>query len=91
MRMQVFAVFDKAVKAYMPPFMVRSAGEALRSFSSVVNDKDHQFSKHATDYVLFHLCEFDDVAGQYTVQEPQRVISALELVEPDPFTSDKRN
>lgn len=86
MRLEMFTVYDKAVQAYLPPFYCRSHGEALRSFTATVNEKDHQFNKYAADYVLFHLGQFDDAGGVFVSQEPVRVLSALEVLVPDnPF------
>lgn len=83
----VYSVFDAAVKAYLPPFCVRAKGEALRSFSTAVNDTTHQFSKYANDYTLYELGTFDDSSGSFTVVPPVRVISAVEclVVEDQPL------
>lgn len=50
---EYYSVFDHAVNAYLPPFAVRSKGEAIRSFGDACADKSHQFNRHAKDYVLF--------------------------------------
>lgn len=84
---ELFAVRDNAVEAFLPPFHVRSRGEALRSFSEAVNKGDHQFSNHPDDYVLYHLGKFDDASGVIAAVEPTRIVSAREaLVPSDPFT-----
>lgn len=76
MIMYFFTVYDKKVGAFMPPFQMRSRGEAIRSFMDAVNDEAHQFHKHAGDYELFQCGAFDDVEGVMSAKlEP--VISAL--------------
>lgn len=81
MRFQVFSVRDNAVEAFLPLFLVRNKGEAIRSFTQAVNDSSHQFAKHREDYTLFHLGEFDDVSGVMLPTEPVRVLSAVEVVQ----------
>lgn len=83
---EIFTVRDKAVGSFLPPFYCRSVGEALRSFTATVNEKDHQFNKYVEDYVLFSLGTFDDQSGTFASQDPLRVISAMEVLVPeDPF------
>ncbi|QCQ84738.1 nonstructural protein [Blackfly microvirus SF02] len=79
MILQVFSVLDKAVLAFLPPFFVRSKGEAIRSFSDACQDKEHQFAKHMTDYVLMYLGEWDDKSGAFVSCEPERVVAAHEV------------
>lgn len=89
MKLHVYSVFDKAVGAYLQPFYARSNGEALRSFTEACNNGDSVFSKHALDYTLVRLGEFDDNSGVFNTVEPQRVVSATEVIVPvEPFTAD---
>lgn len=83
MMFEVYSVLDKAVGAFLPPVFVRSRGEMMRSFTLAVNTADHQFHKHATDYTLFYVCQFDDAGGRFVGfdGEPHRVIGALEVLE----------
>jgi predicted acyl esterase len=91
MKLHVYSVFDKAVGAYLQPFYARSNGEALRSFSEACNNGSSQFAKHAIDYTLVRLGEWDDCSGLFVTVDPQRVISASEVVvADDPFTEDKK-
>lgn len=90
MRIQVFAVRDLVVGAFLPPFFCRSHGEALRSFGDACNTADHQFAKHSSDFVLFHLGEFDDNSGIFAAIEPARVVSGLEVLGPDQVTVSPR-
>lgn len=79
MIMYGFSVFDGAVGAYLPMFFARSKGEAVRSFTSAVQDSAHQFGKHKGDYALYLIGSFDDGSGIFDSDAPQRVISAVEV------------
>jgi len=88
MKFQIFSVYDRAISAFVQPFYARTKGEAIRSFTEACNDEKHQFNRHAADYSLMHLGEFDDNAGLFNCADPARVISALEVQTDDPFTPD---
>lgn len=90
MILEVYSVHDKAVKAFMQPFFSRSRGEAIRSFTEVVNTKDHQFQKHAADYVLFYLGRFDDASGLFEDVEPLRIVGAMDVLVDDIFPPERR-
>lgn len=83
MKLSVYSVLDKAVGAFLQPFFSRSKGEAIRSFSDAVQDKSHQFYKHASDFLLMELGVFDDHSGVFQSHEPVRIISALECIVDD--------
>lgn len=61
--MQIYAVKDKKMEAFLQPFFSPNMGTALRSLSEVCNDENHTFSKHIDDFVLYHLGAFDDATG----------------------------
>lgn len=91
MKLLMFSVYDKAVKAYMQPFFSRSRGEALRSFVDACNDEKRDLKKHATDFTLHYLGEWDDGSGISSPVDPERIISASEcLRDVDPFTPENR-
>lgn len=82
MIMQMFTVYDKKVGAFLPPFFARSEGEALRSFMDACQDGSHQFCKHAEDFALMRVGEFDDSSGLVVSKAggPEMVIQAFECV-----------
>lgn len=67
MILKIFSVYDSKAEAYLPPFFVASKGAAIRMFSDACNDVGHNFFKHAEDYTLFELGEFDDLTGNIHV------------------------
>ena len=83
MKLGIYSVYDKAVGAYMQPFMVRSSGEAVRSFTEACNDPQKPFGKYASDYSLYHHGYFDDNSGLYDCGDPVRIISANEVITDD--------
>lgn len=75
MILEVYAVFDKQVGAYMQPFFMRTLGEAGRAFSEAVNDPSTGFFKHPGDYALCVVGVFDDATGKLTsVDGPPKVV-----------------
>lgn len=80
--MEMFAIYDKAVGAFMAPFFCRSKGEAVRSFMDACSDGKTNFCQHPDDFRLFHLGSFDDVTGvlHSDSSHPARVIDARECV-----------
>jgi len=80
MMLKAFSVHDKAVTAFAQPFYARHVGEAVRSFTDLVNDPQTSVSRHPEDFVLYAVGEFDDSSGRFVVVEPQRLVSALEVI-----------
>lgn len=66
MKLFCFSVHDTKVGAFMPPFFMRSKGEAVRAFMDNAADGTSQLSKHPEDFALWNIGEFDDVSGQFT-------------------------
>ncbi len=64
MNFRIFVVFDSKARAYLPPFFLPEAGQAVRSFKDAVNDPKHAFGQHPEDYTLFEIGTFDDREGK---------------------------
>lgn len=89
MKLEIFSVFDKAVQAYVQPFYARSKGEALRMFTEAVNDEKNNLHKHAGDYSLYYLGQWDDGGAGFAPVDPVRILTALEVME-DVFPMSKK-
>lgn len=63
MRLLAFSVFDAKAEAYLRPFFAETKGLAVRQFRDVANDPSHEMCKHAADYTLFLIGEFDPLKG----------------------------
>lgn len=88
MLLHVFSVYDSKVGAFMSPFFMRSKGEAIRSFESVVNDPTHAFNKHPGDYTLFFHGHFDECGGLFFLEaSPLSLGLGLEYIKGNTFVS----
>jgi hypothetical protein len=56
----VFAVFDKQANIYQNFFFSRSIADAIRSFTTAVNDKNTQLNQFPDDFELFKVCEINE-------------------------------
>ncbi|UOF80675.1 DNA binding protein vP5 [Microviridae sp.] len=63
MKLKVFSVYDSKAEAYLQPFFSTTLGMATRMFGDAVKDQQHNFNKHAADFTLFQIGEFDDENG----------------------------
>lgn len=79
MNMNIYAIYDKAVNAYMRPFVMQSDGQALRVFGDMAVSAEHEIGQHPEDYTIFRLGSFDDNSGVISQEEPRRLAGALEL------------
>ena len=79
MKLNFYTVFDKAVGAYMRPFVMQSDGQAVRHFEDEVNG-DNPIAKHPEDYALFRIGMFDDQSGELIPEECQCLRRAHEVV-----------
>jgi len=66
--MKVCAIYDAKAEAWLTPLFFQAVGQALRSFGDAVNQSDSEFGKHAEDYTLFLLGDFDSQSGLLQVQ-----------------------
>lgn len=81
--LKVFSVYDKAAEAFLQPFFAPTVGIAIRNFRTAANQEDHQFHRHADDYTLFELGEFDESTGKLEPSTPHSLGNALQYVEAD--------
>lgn len=80
MKLNVYSIFDSKVQAFLPPFYMRTDGEARRATVSASMDPSQNFHVHAADYTLFCLGEFDDESGQITMLTAMRNIGNLRVL-----------
>lgn len=80
MKLEVYAVHDAAVGAFVQPLFFRSRGEAVRSFQDAVTDGKMQFAAHPKDYSFWFIGIFDDQTGRFEPDLLQdRVCGALDF------------
>ncbi|AXL14692.1 nonstructural protein [Microviridae sp.] len=57
---KMFTVYDSKANAYLQPFFLKSAGEAVRAFTDSCNDPKTAFCRHPEDFTLFEIGTYDD-------------------------------
>lgn len=62
---KVLAVYDSKALMYKAPIFVPAVGAGIRAFSDACNDPQIDFCKHPSDYILYHIGDFDDCSGQF--------------------------
>lgn len=67
--MQIFAIKDRALNAFMQPFPAPTIGAAIRAFADGINDGSTPMNKHPDDYDLWHISSWNDNTGKYTELE----------------------
>ncbi len=72
--MKIFTIHDSKAEAYIQPFFAINEGVALRLFQTAAMDEHHDFHRHAADYTLFEIAEFDEITGTI---EPLQAIKNL--------------
>jgi len=63
MILHLYIVHDGPADAFLPPFIERSDGAAIRSFSQALGTPNHRFAANPADYTLFRAASFDDNSG----------------------------
>jgi hypothetical protein len=66
----VYSILDSKSHVYSPPFLSRHTGEALRSFTDLVNDDRSTVSKYPGDFQLVQISTFDDELGVFMEVKP---------------------
>lgn len=64
MKHKVFAIFDSAAAAFLPPWTCPTEAMALRHLMDLQKaEPNHAFVRHAEHYTLFELGTLDDATG----------------------------
>lgn len=66
--MKFYAVFDKKVEAFLPPYPARARGEAIRLAEDAALNPQGQFLNHLEDYLLYEMFEWSEQNG-HVVQD----------------------
>jgi len=76
-----YAVYDRKAEVYSQPFLEIKDGTAIRAVQDlVINNKDHAFAKHPSDFSLHRLGEFDETEGKITGQDKPTKIIEIETL-----------
>lgn len=83
MKLKIFSVYDSKIQAYNTPFYLRTSGDAIRGWTTAVNDETTQFNKHPEDFTLFEIGEYDDLTGDISQLPAKHSLStALSVLKP---------
>ena len=80
MKLLVFSVFDSKAAVFGQPIFVNTRGAAIRSFSDAVNKPDSPLARHAADYSLYQIGEYDDGTGELEGVKPDPVVTASSVL-----------
>jgi len=61
--MKIFTIYDSKAEAYLQPFFSPNKATATRQFQQAAQDETTEFHRHAGDYTLFQIGEWDEQAG----------------------------
>lgn len=75
MKLEIFAVRDRATDQFGNPMFLISQGQALRSFADEINRAaaDNQMYMHPDDFDLYYLGQFETNDGLFTSVKPEQV------------------
>lgn len=78
----LYALFDKAINCHMNPLVFNTDGEAIRWFTTIVNNPDpnNAIHRHYGDYSLYFLGVYDDAAGAVH-NEKRKLIEGVNVKE----------
>ena len=80
MKLYVFTIFDSAAGAYLRPFLLRSNGEAMRTFQNECMNADSPLSQHPEDYSLYRIGSYDDNKGELYPEDRFCLATAMEVI-----------
>jgi len=75
--MKLFSIYDSKAGIYLRPFMELSLGLAIRKFEGDVCNPQSPACKHAPDYTLFQIGEYDQSSGIITPCVPTVIENGL--------------
>lgn len=85
MNQLLISVRDLKAEFFSPPMLVRTKGEAVRTFSDAVNSKDHQFAWHPEDFCLCLLGTMDISTGLVVAElSPVVIVSGFDVMRETP-------
>ena len=85
MIIRMYSIHDVKSEAYTQPFFQQTDGQSTRMFGDLVNDQDHPFGKHPSDYTLFFVGTFDDQKGTCEKITPISIGNGVEFLTTQPI------
>jgi hypothetical protein len=84
MKMKMYSIFDRAVAAYLPPFLANTDAHAMRMVrESTIGQSDNQLVLHHADYALYYIADWDPQDGDLVPpHKPIAIASVSEIIQP---------
>lgn len=79
MRMNIYSIFDSATACYMRPFFLQSDQAAIRAFTDIACDDEHEVGRHPKDYTLVRIGTYEDTKGKIVGESIEGLATALEV------------
>lgn len=70
---EIFSVYDTKTEAYLEPIFLPTEAVAIRVFTDLVNDKNHNFGRHPEDYHLVKLGTWNQIEGSFETHAPKTI------------------
>lgn len=79
MKMQIVAIKDRALDAFMRPFFAQTLDQAKRMFRDEINRPNSEAGAHPEDYDLYHLGDFEDHNGKINqLEQPKQLAIGMQ-------------
>lgn len=82
MKLEMYAIYDSAARAFRAPMFMKSAGLAVRAFTDAVNSPDTELNAHPGDFSLARVGTFEDDSGVVIPEEmgPHTITTARQCI-----------
>lgn len=81
LKQNVYSVFDSKADVFGQPWFAVNDSVARRLFQDGINDPETPMHRHAEDYTLFRVGEWDSSEGKLAGSEPLSVVNGLVVKE----------
>ena len=75
----LYSIYDTVAEIYSQPWLAPTAGVALRVFADIAADVKSDVCRHAADFVLHKVGDFDLLAGDLINHKSVEIAKALDL------------
>lgn len=80
MKVQLYAVYDKASGVYDGPVPCQAHGVALRNFVNMAKDKNTPVGKNPECFSIWHVGEWNDATGEVVPAVKECLGYAIDLI-----------
>lgn len=87
MKINMYTVYDSAVKAFVQPFFQIADAAAIRLFMDQVNNPETNIAKHPEQYTLFKCGVYDDSSGMLIPETPVSLGNGKQFVDQPKITA----